>query len=130
MTDLFFWGGTTGGFGILLLLTATSVAVIAFFAADPRGENAWRRVIAPALATALLAGIVVLAVLHYDTLLGVPPGSPAAWLLPAGYAVMAAAGLGWAMVLRTRRWQVYATIGLGAHAVTGQLAPARPRTRR
>jgi amino acid transporter len=125
MTDLFFWLGTTGGFGILLLLAATSVAVIAFFTRDPHGENAWRRLIAPALATALLTGIVVLAVLHYDTLLGVAPNSPAAWLLPAGYAVMAAAGLGWAMILRMRRPQVYATIGLGAHAVTGQIAPRR-----
>ena len=55
MTDLFFWLGTTGGFGILLLLAATSVAVIAFFARDPHGESAWRRLIAPALATTLLA---------------------------------------------------------------------------
>ncbi|MGH3189158.1 MAG: APC family permease [Streptosporangiaceae bacterium] len=127
MTDLFFWGGTTGGFGILLLLTATSLAVIAFFARDPRGESAWRRITAPALAAMLLAGIVVLAVLHYDTLLGVAPGSPAAWLLPAGYAVMVIAGLGWAVVLRVRRPQVYATIGLGAHAVTGQTAPVARR---
>ena len=35
MTDLFFWLGTTGGFGIILLLALTSVAVIAFFARDP-----------------------------------------------------------------------------------------------
>jgi hypothetical protein len=68
---------------------------------------------------------VVLAVLHYDTLLGVAPSSPAAWLLSAGYAVMAAAGPGWAIVLRLRRPQVYATIGLGAHAVTGQITPHR-----
>ena len=38
MTDLFFWLGTTGGFGILILLAATSVAVIAFFARDPPGR--------------------------------------------------------------------------------------------
>ena len=62
MTRLFFWLGTTGGFGILILLALTAVAVIAFFARDPRGENAWRRLIAPALAAVLLAGIVVLAV--------------------------------------------------------------------
>ena len=99
--------------------------MIAFFAADPRGENTWRRLTAPALAAILLGGIVVLAVLHYDTLLGVAPGSPAAWLLPAGYAVMVITGLSWAVVLRSRRWQVYETIGLGAHAVTGQVAPRR-----
>ena len=125
MTGLFFDLGTTGGFGILVLLAVTAVAVIAFFARDPRGENAWRRLIAPALAAVLLGVIVVLAVLHYATLLGVPPGSPAAWALPASYAAVAALGLGWGLVLRARRPQVYATIGLGAHAVTGQFAPAR-----
>jgi amino acid transporter len=124
MTDLFFWLGTTGGFGILILLAVTSVAVIAFFARDPRGESAWRRLIAPALAAILLGGIVVLAVLHYAILLGVPSGSPAARLLPAGYALVAAIGLAWGLFLRARRPAVYATIGLGAHAVTGQRASA------
>jgi amino acid transporter len=129
MTDLFFWLGTTGGFGIMILLAMTAVAVIAFFARDPRGESAWARLVAPALAVILLAGIVVLALQHYSTLLGVSPGSPAAWALPASYAVAAGIGLCWGVLLRARRPQVYATIGLGAHAVTGQLTPARPGTR-
>ena len=124
MTDLFFWLGTTGGFGILVLLAATAVAVIAFFARDPRGESAWSRLIAPALAAVLLGGIIVLAVQHYATLLGVPPGSVAAWALPASYAAAALTGLGWGLILRVRRPQVYARIGLGAHAVTGQFTPA------
>ena len=110
------------------MLALTSVAVIAFFARDPRRETAWRRLIAPALAAVLLAGIVVLAVLHYSTLLGVAPGSPAACALPASYAAAAGIGLCWGLVLRARRPAVYATIGLGAHAVTGQLAPARRDT--
>ena len=130
MTDLFFWLGTTGGFGIMILLTMTSVAVIAFFARDPLGESTWARLAAPALAVILLAGIVVLAVQHYGTLLGVSPGSPAAWALPASYAVAAGIGACWGVLLGARRPEVYATIGLGAHAVTGQLTPARPGTRR
>ena len=120
MTGLFFDLGTTGGFGILVLLALTSAAVIAFFARDSRGENAWRRLVAPALAAVLLGVIVVLAVLHYATLLGVPSGSAAAWALPASYAAVAVAGLGWGLVLKVRRPQVYATIGLGAHAATSQ----------
>jgi amino acid transporter len=124
MTTLFFWLGTTGGFGIILLLALTAIAVIAFFARDPRGESAWPRLIAPALAAVALAGIAVLAVAHYATLLGVPPGHPAAWALPASYAVVAVTGLGWGLALKVWRPQVHAAIGLGAHAVTGQLAPA------
>jgi amino acid transporter len=57
MTRLFFWLGTSGGLGIMILLAATSVAVIVFFSRDSRGETAWRRLIAPGLAAALLAGI-------------------------------------------------------------------------
>jgi amino acid transporter len=147
MQDLFFDLGTTGGFGILLLLALTSVAVIAFFArgaagagagaagargagargagargvggvGGARGENAWSRLIAPALAAVALTTIAVLAVQHYATLLGVPAGSPATWGLPAAYGVVAVAGLAWGLVLRARRPHVYDTIGLGAYAVT------------
>jgi amino acid transporter len=124
MTHLFFWLGTTGGFGIIILLALTAVAVIAFFARNARGETAWPRLIAPALSVILLVGIVVLALLHYDTLLGVPAGAVAAWALPASYAVVAVIGLAWGLVLKVWRPQVYAAIGLGAHAVTGQLTPA------
>jgi hypothetical protein len=129
MADLFFWLGTSGGLGIILLLAATSAAVIVFFSRDPRGENAWRRLIAPALAAVLLAGIAVLAIGHYAILLGVRPGAVAAWALPAGYAVVAVIGLGWALMLKTRRPGVYATIGLGAHAVTAQHTPAAGQPR-
>ena len=59
-----------------MLLTATAVAIVAFFARDPRGETAWRRLTAPAMAAVLLGGIIVLATMHYATLLGVPPGTP------------------------------------------------------
>lgn len=130
MTQLFFWLGTTGGFGVLILLALTSAAVAAFFARGPRGETAWRRLIAPALAAVLLTGILVLAVQHYDTLLGVPAGATAAWALPASYAAAAAAGLAWGLILKHRHPHTYATIGLGAHAVTGQLAPASDQAER
>jgi amino acid transporter len=116
MNDLFFWGGTTGGFGILVLFALTSVAVIAFFAKDARGENLWRRAIAPAIATVLLALMIVLALLHYDTLLGVSSSNPAAWALPVSYVVIAVIGIAWGLILKASRPQVYASIGLGAHA--------------
>jgi len=124
MTRLFFWLGTTGGFGILLLLALTAVAVVAFFARDSRGEHAWQRLIAPALAAVLLTGIVVLAVRNYATLLGVPPADPASWALPASYAAVAVIGLGWGLLLKGRRPDLYAAIGLGARAVTARLSTA------
>ena len=120
MQDLFFDLGTTGGLGIIMLLAATSVAVIAFFARDPRGEKSWHRLTAPAVAVVVLVGIAVLAVQHYAVLLAVAPGDPTAWGLPASYAVVAVAGLGWALILKTHRPAIYATIGLGPHAITSQ----------
>jgi amino acid transporter len=129
VTGLFFAGGTTGGFGILLLLAFTSVAVIAYFRRDARGESAWSRLIAPALAAIVLAGLAVLAVQHYGTLLGVPASSAATWALPGAFGALAVSGAGWGLVLRTRRPEVYRTIGLGAHAAAGQPVPARRGTR-
>jgi amino acid transporter len=115
-TGLFFGGGTTGGLGVLLLLALTSVAVIAFFWRDARSESAWSRLIAPALAATILTVLAVLAIQHYSTLLGVPPGAPATWALPASYAVLATAGAAWGLMLRTYRPDVYRTIGLGVYA--------------
>lgn len=99
----------------------TSIAVVAFFARSRHGENARATVLAPAVAAILLTGIVVLAVTHYATLLGVPPGDPAAWVLPASYAAVAVLGIGWGLVLKARRPEIYAAIGLGAYAVTGRI---------
>jgi amino acid transporter len=120
MQDLFFDLGTTGGFGVLLLYALTSVAVIAFFARHPSQETTFSRLIAPALAVISLTGIAILAVQHYATLLGVAPGSAAAWALPAAYGAVAALGLIWGVIIKIRRPDVYQTIGLGAHAVSYQ----------
>jgi amino acid transporter len=108
---LFFWLGTTGGFGVLCLLATTAIAVIAFFARSRRGEGVWQRAIAPALAAAALLAMIVAALASYATLLGVTPGSAPSWALPALYAVAAAIGIGYALWLRTHRPAIYHRIG-------------------
>jgi amino acid transporter len=129
MVRLFFGLGTLGGFGIIVLLTLTAISVVVFFARDHRGENPWQRLIAPALAAVLLAAIVVLAVRSYSSLLGVPPADPASWEFPASYAAVALIGLGWGLILKTRHPGLYASVGLGARAVTARLnlTPDQPR---
>jgi amino acid transporter len=126
MVQLFFWLGTTGGFGILVLIGATSIAVIKFFARDPHGEPAWRRIIAPGLAAVVLAGMVWLCLRNYATLLGVAPGSRAARLLPAIYGVAALIGVCWALALRHARPGVYHVIGMGHNAVLATPSVAAP----
>ena len=114
MVRLFFWLGTTGAFGVLCLLAVTSVAVIRFFARDPRDEPAWRRLVAPALATLALLAMVWSGLANYATRLGVPPGLTEAWALPALFAVAGIAGVAYGLWLRSSRPDVYQGIGLGA----------------
>ena len=122
LVRLFFWGGVWGGFGVLLLLTATSIAVTAYFARHPdqrAPDNSWRTAIAPALAAASLLAVLVLALRNFATLLGVDPGSGLRWQLPATYAAAAAAGVAYALILAARRPAVYAAVGLGTNTATG-----------
>ncbi|MEV4628265.1 APC family permease [Micromonospora sp. NPDC049523] len=116
ITHLFFWVTVTGGLGVLILMTATSAAVVGYFARDPHDETLTRRLVAPATATVLLAGILWATVAGFDTLLGVTPDSPLRWLIPAGYVLTAGLGIAWAYRLRRARPQVYAAIGLGANS--------------
>lgn len=116
LVQLFFYGGTFGGFGVLLLIAATSVSVLVFFARTRTQENVWRTVIAPTAAAGCLLVIVCLAVANFATLLGVPGSSPLRWILPGAYVVAAAVGVVWALVLRTASPDVYPRIGLGARA--------------
>ena len=116
MVRLFFWLGTTGGFGVLCLLAATALAIIGYFLAHPAGENLWRRVIAPLLAAVALLAMVWAGLANYHTLLGLEKGATAAWALPSLYAITAAIGLIYGIWLRLARPGVYQRIGLGANA--------------
>ena len=119
LVQLFFTVGSFGGLGILLLLAATSVAVIAFFAKNPGAENAWRTRIAPAIASILLLVVLGLVLVNFDTVLGVDPGSPLRWVLPAGYLAAIGFGIAWGLTLRANRPELYANIGLGAETAAG-----------
>lgn len=67
LVQLFYWGSTTGGLGVLLLYTLTSIAVICYFNQDPRGEGLWQRRIAPLTATVILLGVAYLAIDNLPT---------------------------------------------------------------
>jgi len=113
LVQLFFWGGTTGGVGVLLLITLTSIAVIGFFLRGGHGESLWRRFIAPVIATALLLVISYLAVTNLSTLFGVEPNTGPALVMPIVALVVLVAGIVWGLILRSSKPEVYAGIGLG-----------------
>jgi hypothetical protein len=117
LVRLFYWGAAAGGIGAMLLITATSIAVIGYFARHRQDETIWRRITAPAISSALLVVISCLALTNIATLLGVEPSSRLTWIIPAGFAVVALAGAGWGLILRIRSPQVYAVVGLGLESV-------------
>lgn len=87
-----FAGATT--VGVVLLLIATSVAVLVFFAKDRRGQSPWRVRVAPALGLVGLLGSLVLILANLSDLVG---GSAVlAWvivgLLAGAFAVGAVIG--------------------------------------
>jgi amino acid transporter len=124
IVHLFYWGGSFGAIGILLLITATSIAVPIYFTRHPQGETAWRRVTAPMVPCGLLLGLSWLALSHLDVLFGVPAGSTLTWAVPLLYTIAVAGGVGWALILRASHPGVYAAIGLGADAATAPAIPA------
>ncbi|MFI6595307.1 APC family permease [Nonomuraea sp. NPDC050536] len=116
LVQLFFYGGAFGGFGVLLLIFVTSLAIIVFFVRQPSGESALRRLVAPVPAAVALGVMVWLGVTNFDALLGVPKGDPLTWVLPLVYAVVALLGAGWALFLRYGQPSVYSLVGMGAKA--------------
>ncbi|WP_308169745.1 APC family permease [Acrocarpospora catenulata] len=119
VTKLFFTFGTFGGLGLLLMLTITSVSVIAYFARRPTEETAWRTKFAPALSIVALSVIIGLTLINFDTVLGVAPDAPIRWVLPGIFLVAIIFGLVWGEMLKKIRPDVYANIGLGPQAVIG-----------
>jgi amino acid transporter len=114
LVDLFFTAGTSGGLGVLVLITVTSLAVVRYF--HGVSGSVWTQRLAPALATVLLGGVATLAVAHFDQLLGVAPGSKLPLAIPVLIAAIAAAGTLWGLALRRWRPAVYERIGAGPAA--------------
>nr|WP_308129555.1 APC family permease [Actinoplanes polyasparticus] len=118
LVQLFYLGSTTGGFAVLMLYTLTSIAVIAFFARDARGEGLWQRLLAPLLSTVILLYLAYLAVTNLHTLFNVDPGTgPARWV-PIVLLAIFAGGTVYGLILKHTRPAVYQGIGRGTRSAT------------
>jgi len=124
---LFAWLTVLGGLGVLILMWSASAAVLAFFLRHRSKENAWRGQIAPGIAFLLLSGVLAATLIGLPDMLQVAPNSPLRWLIPPAYGVIALLGLGWGLITRVARPDVYAAIGRGTE---GHLvAPVSPAPR-
>ncbi|MFC7306860.1 APC family permease [Streptomyces monticola] len=119
---LFTWMGNVGALGIIVLMAVASLAVIVFFTRRGAARaQAWR------LTAASLAGLALLVIAFYtvkdfDVLVGAGPGSALAWVLPGIIGAALVIGLVHGAVLRSRRPEVHARIGLGNEAFQLQKA--------
>ncbi|GGZ92935.1 APC family permease [Streptomyces echinoruber] len=113
---LFTWFGNVGALGVIVLMAAASLSVIVFFARrGAAGAQAWR-LVTSALAGLALLVIAVYTVKDFDVLVGAGPGSSLSWILPGIIGLALVAGLAQGLVLRARRPEAHARIGLGNEA--------------
>jgi amino acid transporter len=123
---LFTWFGNIGALGVIVLMAAASFSVVVFFARrGAAGAQAGR------LLTSAVAGVALLVIAGYtvkdfDVLVGAGPDSSLSWALPGIIGAALVIGLVQGLVLRARRPEAHARIGLGNEAF--QLEKAAERT--
>ena len=124
VVQLFFWGGTPGGLGVLLLIATTAVAVHRLLSPPPgrRHPLAAARSL-PFSPLSRSSPCSCSRWSNFATLLGVEPTSPLRWGIPITYLIIAVLGISWALVLQPDRPDVYAAIGLGAKSATSATIP-------
>ncbi|RLU92120.1 amino acid permease [Streptomyces griseocarneus] len=113
---LFTWTGNVGALGIIVLMAATSAAVIAFFVRRGAARAQAPRLVASGAAGLALLVIACFAVKDFDMLLGADPGSPLRWILPGIIGAAVVGGLVFGVVLKYVRPGVHGSIGLGNEA--------------
>jgi amino acid transporter len=114
MTSMFVWLSTIGAVCVLLLLTVSSLAARAFFAAG-RGarESVLIRLVFPVLGAVVGVLVLVFMLSSLSSLLGTAPGSASPWLVVAVVVVAVLIGLARGGWLRRARPQVYERLGCG-----------------
>jgi amino acid transporter len=122
LRHLLLWGTITGGFGVVLLMTATSFAATTYLTHPATGtaENWWTRRVAPTTAGILLAAALTLSLGQLPVLFGTHPGAPTGWtwILPGVYLTAATTGLARAVHLRRTHPHTLSRIGHGAQTPT------------
>ncbi|GAA0322412.1 APC family permease [Streptomyces polychromogenes] len=113
---LFTWMGSVGALGVTVLMAASSFAVIAFFVRRGAAGAQVRRLVAAGLAGVALVVIAVYTVKDFAVLVAAEKGSALSWVLPAIIGAAALAGLVHGLVLKSRRPETHARIGLGNEA--------------
>jgi amino acid transporter len=104
--QLLLWMNTPGGIGLMVLQLLTAVAVVRYFRRVRHTEGRWRTLIAPLIATALLAGVMWLVISKIGLMTGAPSTTNTVLVLmvPTAFVV----GLLHARRVRRRQPEIYA----------------------
>lgn len=93
------------------LWAVTSLAVFVYFRkASPSERNWWKTTTAPVLSFITLIGMVVIMLMGFEVIAG---GLPWAWILPPIALLLFIVGIVYALIMRSRRPEVYAKLGTG-----------------
>ncbi|GAA5026591.1 APC family permease [Microbacterium fluvii] len=117
---LFTWLTNLGAFGLVLLMTLVSLAVIGFFLKNPRDVGVGSRMVAPVVSFLALAIVWILILMNWDVLLGQAQSTPTTFILPAVILVPSIGAVFWALWLRKTKPDVYRQIG---HGTDDDVAP-------
>src|SRR4051794_31917336 len=114
---LFTWLTNLGALGVLLLMAATSFAVVGYFRRNPEPElSGWSSSIAPFLAGVLLLVILILGVLNFNVLITSATNAPTDTMTIVLPLILFGGGIAGLLVgarLKATKPDVYAGIGEG-----------------
>jgi amino acid transporter len=111
LDHLFAWLAYIAAIGFLLLMIATSVAVVHYFRSRPEGETKLQTRYAPIAATGVLSAITVVAVVNAGAMLGTTETTAIAYVLPGVVVLAALAGYVNGLRIKHTRPGTYALIG-------------------
>lgn len=82
VVTMFTWLTNAAAFGVVFLMTVTSVAVIGYFRKEPAGYGLFIRIVAPALAALGLGFVFLMILLNFDVLIDSDGFSPLVIVMP------------------------------------------------
>lgn len=108
---MFPWLTNAAGFGMVLLLCVTSIAIMRYFGRDPQNHPLLVRTVAPLIAAVGLGIIAVLIMLNFDVMIESEGFSALVIIIPGVIVGSGIVGLIWGEYLRMKRPDIYQAVG-------------------
>lgn len=107
---MFPWLTNAAGFGMVLLLCVTSIAIMRYFGRDPQNHPLFIRTVAPLIAAVGLGVIGVLIMFNFDVMIEAEGFSALVVIIPGIIVASGLVGLGWGEYLRVKRPEIYQAV--------------------